>query len=260
MAYINLLPWRENARKEKQKEYLTLLSGVGILAFLLMFGVSMFYGERVKGQLKRNAYLSAEILLLDQRIDEIKTLKSKKTSLQQRMALIEQLQSSRNLGTQVFAEIAAVVPAGIYLAELEKKGDSLRIIGKTESNNRLSHMLRQVEESTLLSFVNLQSIVAGTNEVKILSDFTLQLEVNSLALLQAQEKAQEKQLALEKKLAQEILAQEKLAQELRAKEQLAQEKLAQEKLAQEKLQAEQEPAATPDNQATQDNQTQEDNH
>ncbi len=180
MAYINLLPWRDAARKERQKEYLTILSVIGIFAFLIVFGISLFYSERIAGQLKRNAFLNAEINVLDQRISDIKTLKDKKSGLQQRMALIEQLQSSRNLGTQVFAEIAKVVPAGIYLARLEKKEDALLIIGKTESNNRLAQMIRQIEESSLLSFVNLQSIVAGKDQSQILSDFTMQLKVNGL--------------------------------------------------------------------------------
>jgi type IV pilus assembly protein PilN len=180
MAYINLLPWREAARKESQKQYLTLLGSVAILACSVVFGISVFYGERVTGQLKRNAYLNDQIAILDQRIAEITRLKDTKTGLQQRMALIEQLQSSRNLGTQVFTDIAQVVPAGIYLAELEKKSNALLIIGKTESNNRLAHMIRQVEASKLLSFVNLQSIVASTDQNLILSDFTMQLKVEKI--------------------------------------------------------------------------------
>ncbi|MFT5162983.1 MAG: type IV pilus assembly protein PilN [Alteromonadaceae bacterium] len=180
MAYINLLPWREAARKESQKQYLTLLGSVSILACSVVFGISVFYGERVTGQLKRNAYLNDQIAILDQRIAEITRLKDTKTGLQQRMALIEQLQSSRNLGTQVFTDIAQVVPAGIYLAELEKKSNALLIIGKTESNNRLAHMIRQVEASKLLSFVNLQSIVASTDQNLILSDFTMQLKVEKI--------------------------------------------------------------------------------
>ena len=78
MAYINLLPWRDAARKERQKEYLTILSVIGIFAFLIVFGISLFYSERIAGQLKRNAFLNAEINVLDQRISDIKTLKDKK--------------------------------------------------------------------------------------------------------------------------------------------------------------------------------------
>ncbi len=188
MAHINLLPWREAARKAKQKEFLTILATVCVLSFALMFAVSMVFGEKVKGQLNRNAYIDAEIKVLDARIAEIKKLEESKANLQQRMALIEQLQSSRNLGTQVFGEVAKTVPAGIYLAELEKKKTSVLIIGQSESNNRLSYMIRQVEDSPLLQFVNLQSITAGKGETQILSDFTMQLSVDGFTELEAEGK------------------------------------------------------------------------
>jgi type IV pilus assembly protein PilN len=184
MAYINLLPWREAARKAKQREFLTILATVCVLSFALMFGVSMVFGGKVTGQLKRNAYIDAEIKVLDARIAEIKKLEESKANLQQRMALIEQLQSSRNLGTQVFGEVAKTVPAGIYLAELEKKQTSVLIVGKSESNNRLSYMIRQIEDSPLLKFVNLQSITAGKGETQVLSDFTMQLSVDGFADLE----------------------------------------------------------------------------
>lgn len=181
MPHINLLPWRDAARKEKQKEFLTLLAMVCLISFLAIFGVNLVYSELLTGQKKRNAYIDGEIKVLDARIAEIKTLEETKKGLQQRMALIEQLQSSRNLGTQVFSEVSKTVPAGIYLASLEKKNNSVLIVGKSESNNRLSHMIRQIEESTLLEYVNLQEITAGEGEqAAILSDFTMQLEVNDV--------------------------------------------------------------------------------
>ena len=183
MAHINLLPWREEARREKQKLFLTLLVATCILSFLTVFGISLIYGEMVAGQLKRNAYIESELKVLDARIAEIKVLTETKKSLQQRMSLIEQLQSSRNLGTQVFTEVAKTVPAGIYLAELEKKSEAVLVVGRSESNNRLSNMIRQVEGSELLEFVNLQSITAG-QESRLLSDFTLQLKVDRFSELE----------------------------------------------------------------------------
>jgi len=177
MAHINLLPWREADRKVRQKEFIAILAIVCGLTFTVMFAVSSYFTKRVEGQLKRNAYIESELAILDSKIAEIKKLEQTKASLQQRMALIEQLQSSRNLGTQVFAEVAKTVPAGVYLLELEKKDNAVLIHGQSESNNRLSHMIRQIEESELLNFINLQSITAGKDATKVLSNFTIQIEV-----------------------------------------------------------------------------------
>ena len=186
MAHINLLPWRDAARKEKQKEFLIILGAAAGIAFLIMFSISSYFAKRIEGQLKRNAFIETQTAVLDTKIAEIRKLEDTKKSLQQRMALIEQLQSSRNLGTQVFSEVANTVPPGIYLSELEKKNDAVLVVGQSESNNRLSHMIRQIEASELLKFVNLQSITAGTGASQVLSDFTMQLEVESFKL-EAQE-------------------------------------------------------------------------
>jgi type IV pilus assembly protein PilN len=184
MAYINLLPWRDAARKERQKQYLTALTATAVFSFLLVFSVNMIYSARIEGQLQRNNFLQNEIKILDQRIAEIQLLNDTKKSLQQRMSLISQLQGSRNLGTQIMDEIASAVPAGVYLTQLEKKSTSLLLIGKSESNNRLSNMLREAEESELLSEPYLEFIEAGKDSSSLLSNFKMHLTVKGYEAVQ----------------------------------------------------------------------------
>lgn len=184
MAYINLLPWREAARKEKQKQYLTVLTATAVMSFLVIFLVNLTYNARIDGQTQRNRFLENEIKVLDQRIAEIRTLNDTKKNLQQRMSLIEQLQSSRNLGTQIMDAIAQSVPAGVYLTQLDKKGTALLLIGKSESNNRLSNLLREAEESELLSSPLLEFIEAGKDNTSLLSNFKMHLKVEGYEAVQ----------------------------------------------------------------------------
>ena len=184
MAYINLLPWREAARKEKQKQYVTVLAMTAVISFLVFFLINMVYSSMIDGQYQRNRYLENEIKVLDQRIAEIRTLNETKRSLQQRMSLIEQLQGSRNLGTEIMSEIARVVPSGIYLTQLEKKGSNLLLIGRSESNNRLSTMLRDAEQSELLDSPLLEFIEAGKDESRLLSNFKMHLTVKGYEAVQ----------------------------------------------------------------------------
>lgn len=177
MASINLLPWREAARKQQQLNYLTVLAQVAVLAFVLMFFVYWLYQARVEGQISRNALLEAEIQVLDQRIAQIRALDKQKAGLQQRMSLIEQLQRSRNLGTQIMDEVAKTVPAGVYLVSLDKKFNRLLITGKSESNNRLSSLLRVIEQSALLTQPVLEFIQASKDDSGLLSDFKMHLRL-----------------------------------------------------------------------------------
>lgn len=184
MAYLNLLPWREAQRKQQQARFVTLASTVCISSFVLMFVVSLMYGAMVEGQQGRNNYLQGEIAILDQRIVEIKQLEEKKKNLQQRIALIAQLQTSRNLGTQIMDEVARIVPAGVYLSKLEKQGPMLLLVGKSESNNRLSAMIREVESSSLLSEPLLEFIEAGKDQTTTLSDFKMHVRVKGYEAVQ----------------------------------------------------------------------------
>jgi len=180
MAYINLLPWREEAEKAKQRQFFTVISLVALTSFALVFLVNQFYQMRIDGQNARNQYLKNEIQLLDARISQIKTLNEKKSELEKRTTVVEQLQRSRNVGTQVLDEIAKIVPTGIYLTKMEKQGNSLQLFGKSESNNHLANMIRKIDTSDLFTDAVLESIISNDTESKILSDFKMRIRIKGL--------------------------------------------------------------------------------
>lgn len=180
MAYINLLPWREEALQARKKEYLSILALVGLVTFLIVFIISSYYQAQIDGQQSRNQFLKDEIQILDVRIAEIKTLNEKKEALQKRISVIEQLQRSRNVGTQVLDEIAKIIPNGIYLTKLEKKGNIIHLTGKSESNNHLANMIREIELSDLFTDATPESIVTDEKATKLLSDFKMRVTIKGL--------------------------------------------------------------------------------
>ena len=180
MAYINLLPWREEALKAKQKEFFIMLAAAGVIAFALVLLVNLYFQARVDGQLARNAFLKNEIQLLDSQIAEIKTLNDKKAALQERIDVIEQLQRSRNVGTQVLNEIATIIPSGIYITQIDKAGNIIQITGKSESNNHLANMIRAIELSDLFTDATPESITSDDGSPKLLSSFKMRVKIKGL--------------------------------------------------------------------------------
>ena len=96
--------------------------------------------------------------------------------------MVEQLQHSRNVVTQVLDEMAKIIPNGIYLTRLEKHQDILNIIGKSESNNHLSNMIRAIEQSALLGNAELKSITSNEAQSKLLSDFKMRVRIKGLKI------------------------------------------------------------------------------
>jgi|TARA_R110000868_G_scaffold328874_5_gene589712 type IV pilus assembly protein PilN len=178
MAHINLLPWRESRRAEHKKNYLTLLAVLALSAFGLMFAAANVLEKMTDNQNVRNNFIEQQTVLLDQQIEKIKNIKKDKEAIEQRMALIEQLESSRNAVPIVLDELVRLVPHGLSFRSFSRQGNLIEILGVSESNNRLADFMRQLQDSTVFSGGELSSIKADTSALEAVSDFKLTFTIN----------------------------------------------------------------------------------
>ena len=105
MAHINLLPWREWERERKKKEFLGNLAGVFVLGAMLILAGGWMLDNNIDQQNARNGYLQGKITELDKKIAEIAQLEQQKKDLEERMALIQELQGNRPVIVRVFDEL-----------------------------------------------------------------------------------------------------------------------------------------------------------
>ncbi|MGK0673160.1 MAG: PilN domain-containing protein [Halothiobacillaceae bacterium] len=152
MPHINLLPWRENLRKQRQRAFVKHAG----LAFALGLGLVIFGHLVVQNQIddqeRRNAFLNQTIAGLDQQIAEIKALKETRAKLVARMEVIERLQQTRSYVVHAFDEIARTVPEGIILTKVALKNDRLlEINGISDTTARVADYLRNINRSQWLS-------------------------------------------------------------------------------------------------------------
>ncbi|NVK56330.1 MAG: PilN domain-containing protein [Alteromonadaceae bacterium] len=189
MAHINLLPWREQRRLKQKQQYLMVLGLVALITFLIFWLIGQFVDQQISNQNARNQYLTAEIAALESQIAEIKKIKESKAAIEQRMALIEQLQSSRNLAPQVLDELARIVPQGVSFKSLQRTGGVMQVRGTSESNNRLAEFMRQLETSEVFTSGELSSIVADTSASDAVSEFTLTFSIRAQVVSAEQDKS-----------------------------------------------------------------------
>jgi len=148
MARINLLPWREALREQRQKEFITAaVAGVLLTALLFYVGV-LFVNGLLDEQNQRNSYLGKEIAFLDEEIKEISTLERERDRLLARMQVIQELQTSRPKVVKLLDSLARVVPEGVYLQKVTRTGDELTFNGVAQSNARVSVFMRQIDEDS----------------------------------------------------------------------------------------------------------------
>jgi type IV pilus assembly protein PilN len=147
MANINLLPWRAERRKLREREFFVML-GVAAAAAVAVFVVAMLWmGHLIDDQNSRNAYLQQEIKNLDKKIEEIKDLDKRRSQLLTRKEIIEQLQSNRSQMVHLFDELVKTIPDGARLSVMKQAGDTLTLEGTAESNSRVASYMRNIDNS-----------------------------------------------------------------------------------------------------------------
>jgi len=176
MAQINLLPWREEHRRDKKKEFLTQLGGVCLLTACIGYLWVQSADSAIASQNARNSMLQSEISLLEKQVVEIKDLKKARRELLDRMKVIQDLEGKRSIIVHYFDEFARAVPDGVFITSIAKAGDQFSIEGVSESNNRVSTFMRQLDESAWFAEPNLKSVVASPEDGEQASVFKMQLQ------------------------------------------------------------------------------------
>jgi type IV pilus assembly protein PilN len=173
---INLLPWREERREAKKKEFLNIIVSIFLTAGLIIVATDRFYDNAIKTQASRNTFLKKEIKVLESRIEDIRRLQEKKNELLSRMKVIQELQGNRPIIVRLFDEFARRLAPRVFFTDLTLSDKLLAIKGIAESNNRISSQLRNLSDSDWFDKPNVTAINADTEYGPQASQFSLSVE------------------------------------------------------------------------------------
>ena len=177
MIRINLLPHRELRRRRQQKQFFMTLGGVIALAAAIWLLVHTTLTNTYEDQLGRNKYLQNEIVKLDKEIEDIKKLREMTASLLARKKVVETLQTNRSEVVYLLDELPRQLPDGIYLKGIKQQGARVTINGYTQSQARVSTLMRNLEGSPHLENANLVEIKAVTQPGSRVNEFTLNVNI-----------------------------------------------------------------------------------
>lgn len=165
MARINLLPWRAERRKQRQKEFGVMVALGALAGLVLWFLVNSYYNSQIDGQNERNAYLKDQITQVDAKIKQIEDLDKQKSRLLARKEVIEQLQANRSQMVHLFDSLVRTIPDGVVLTSIKQEGEKLTLEGRSQSNARVSTYMRNLEDSGWMTKPEL-SIIEAKGELK----------------------------------------------------------------------------------------------
>lgn len=177
MIRVNLLPHREMRRKQQQTHFFVMLGVVVALGIAIWFGVHTYFSEALETQISRNKYLQDEIAKLDKQIAEINKLKEQTAALLARKQVVETLQSNRSETVHLLDQLARQLPEGMYFRTVKQSGTRVTINGYTQSQARVSTLMRNLESSHLLSGPGLVEVKAVQQGGSRINEFTLNVNI-----------------------------------------------------------------------------------
>jgi type IV pilus assembly protein PilN len=163
MPRINLLPWREEQRKERKLAFGVAMGVAAVAAGVVTFGGYLMFNSMIQAQVHRNEQLRTEIKAVDKQIEEINNLENDKQKFIARMRIIEQLQRSRPEIVHVFDQIVRALPDGVYLTSVKQSNTKLKFEGVAQSSTRVSSFMRNIDASDWLRNPELEVVQTSQN-------------------------------------------------------------------------------------------------
>ena len=177
MIRINLLPHREIRRKRQQQQFFVTLGLVAAFGVVIWLAVHTYLNDQLNEQNDRNHYLQSEIAKLDKQIEEIKALKEQIAALLARKTVVETLQGNRSEVVHLLDQLVRQLPEGIYLKSIKQTGNKVTITGYTQSQARVSTLMRNLESSQQLENPGLIEIKAMTQGASRINEFTMNIYI-----------------------------------------------------------------------------------
>jgi type IV pilus assembly protein PilN len=173
MIRINLLPYREEIRQGRRRQFYSLLGLVVAFGIVLIGFGYMIMDVRVQNQESRNQQLTTGIQSLNEQIKEVENVKSEIQSLLNRKNAIETLQSDRGETVRLLSELVEQTPSGIYLKSLKQVGNGVTVDGYTQSSSRVANFMRNINDSAWMDAANLRIVKQALVNGRPLGEFSL---------------------------------------------------------------------------------------
>ena len=183
MILVNLLPHREERRRQRKRAF---FAGLAAFAIAGVAVVGLWYTvlqQLTSAQQSRNTFLQAEIARLDTQIKDIATLRSEIEALKARQKAVEDLQTDRNTPVYLLDELVKQTPEGVYLTSIKQAGQVVAVTGVAQTNERVSELLRNtlynspwLEKPELVE-IKVITAAAGSRDPRRLFEFSMRVSL-----------------------------------------------------------------------------------
>ena len=177
MTRINLLPWREEQRRDLQRHFMMRLLITCIVGVVAVFAIIAVYDQKIGHQQTRNELIITETRKLESKIERIDQLERTRARLISRKQVIERLQASRSMTVELLDKLAKSIPVGVTLTSIRQQGPILALLGNSQSNARVSAYLKELDTSDLFISPELAFVKSAPNPATATEPYQFSIKV-----------------------------------------------------------------------------------
>jgi type IV pilus assembly protein PilN len=189
MIKINLLPHREEKRKELKNKFYTLMAFAALIGAVVLILGGLYFSAQVSAQNERNAFITKENQELDEKIKEVATLKQEIDALKARQEAVEDLQSDRNQPVFMMNELVKLSPEGLYLTLIKQDGQRISIKGYAQSHAVVGIFMNELNASQWMSkpeiIQNKATVLGKDRDAKRVIEFDMNVGIRRPRELEA---------------------------------------------------------------------------
>ena len=111
MIKINLLPYREKEKKENLQHQIIIISGTLAIFLLSILAVHLYFSRSISGMETKILEADARLIVLNKKVGDIDGFKRDKKELEQKLGVINSLETNRLFPVRMLDELNLLVPA-----------------------------------------------------------------------------------------------------------------------------------------------------
>jgi type IV pilus assembly protein PilN len=177
MIRINLLPFRAARKKENIKRQLTIFGLSVVFALVVMAYYFMKLSTTLSDRKKEEAQIKIELAGYKKTIERINNLEKKIAEIRKKLDVIKDLEKKKTGPVLLLDQIAMAVPKEkLWLTSLVEKKGKLTLNGTAMDNETVAVFMTNLENSELITAVDLKSTrLRSLPKYKLsVSDFSLE--------------------------------------------------------------------------------------
>lgn len=176
MTKINLLPWREQARRARKLQFVYILAGAIGIAILFIVILHLYYNMLIGHQQSRNIFLQTQIDREQTTLGILAKKKKEQTVVDTELHFIFGLREKSYQAVRLLDELPRIVPEGLSFNNIARTSKGIILIGKAQSNLEITLFMKNIAKSKIFKQPELTNITGKESAVGEERSFELKVE------------------------------------------------------------------------------------